>query len=101
MVFLFRNLCLIMMMPRIQLFILQYHIWLAADSHGVLILVPSYPVLNVLVTLFIFVCACHEMHSLTRKLTKYAISSDWRYMIRNVVIFFVALIPIGIKDGMF
>ena len=85
----------------LELFILQYHIWLAADTHGVLVLVPSYPVLNVLVTLFIFVCASHEMHVVTKKLINYAISPDWRYMARNLFIFFLIIIPIGIKDGMF
>ena len=85
----------------LELFILQYHIWLAADTHGILVLVPSYPVLNVLVTLFIFVCASHEMNSVTKKLVNYAISPDWRLMARNLLIFFLILIPIGIKDGMF
>lgn len=85
----------------LELFILQYHVWLAADTHGVLVLVPSYPVLNVLVTIFILICCAHEMHAVTNKLTRYAISSDWRYMTRNIVIFLLILIPIGIKDGMF
>ena len=30
----------------LELFISQYHIWLAADTHGVLVLLPGYPVLN-------------------------------------------------------
>lgn len=85
----------------LELFIAQYHIWLAADTHGVLVLVPGYPVLNVMVTSFIFVCIAHEVHHLTRVLVKYAIPGDWRYLVRNVVIFFLVLIPIGIHDGMF
>lgn len=39
----------------------QGHIWLAADSHGVLVLLPRFPVLNLLVTSFIFICASHEV----------------------------------------
>lgn len=85
----------------LELFIAQYHIWLAADTHGVLVLVPSYPVLNVMVTSFIFVCIAHEIHMLTHILVKYAIPSDWRYLTRNVAIFFMVLVPIGIHDGMF
>ncbi|KAG0423140.1 hypothetical protein HPB47_001077 [Ixodes persulcatus] len=85
----------------LELFIAQYHIWLAADTHGVLVLVPGYPVLNVIVTSFIFVCISHEIHLLTGKLVVFAIPADWRYMVRNLSIFFLILIPIGIHDGMF
>uniref|UniRef100_V5HCC7 Putative conserved plasma membrane protein n=2 Tax=Ixodes ricinus TaxID=34613 RepID=V5HCC7_IXORI len=85
----------------LELFIAQYHIWLAADTHGVLVLVPGYPVLNVIVTSFIFVCISHEIHLLTEKLVVFAIPADWRYMVRNLSIFFLILIPIGIHDGMF
>ncbi|RWS30776.1 hypothetical protein B4U80_10615 [Leptotrombidium deliense] len=85
----------------LELFICQYHIWLSADTYGVLVLVPSYPVLNVIVTSFIFVCIAHEINLITKVLTKYAIPSDWRYMTRNLFVFILILIPIGIKDGMF
>ena len=34
----------------------------SADTHGVLVLIPNYPVINVLLTTFIFICACHELH---------------------------------------
>ncbi|CAL1272802.1 unnamed protein product [Larinioides sclopetarius] len=85
----------------LELFIAQYHIWLAADTHGVLVLVPGYPVLNALVTSFIFVCVAHEIHSLTDILVKYAVPTDWKYLVRNVTFFFLLLVPIGIHDGMF
>lgn len=84
-----------------QLFIAQYHIWLAADTHGVLVLVPGYPVLNALITSFIFVCVAHEIHVLTDILVRYAVPPDWKYILRNVAIFFLLLVPIGIHDGMF
>ncbi|XP_064465958.1 N-acetylneuraminate 9-O-acetyltransferase-like [Ornithodoros turicata] len=85
----------------LELFIAQYHIWLAADTHGVLVLVPGYPVLNVIVTSFIFICISHEIHHLTGKLVVYAIPADWKYLVRNLAVFFLVLIPIGIHDGMF
>ncbi|XP_053207163.1 N-acetylneuraminate 9-O-acetyltransferase-like [Panonychus citri] len=85
----------------LELFICQYHIWLAADTHGVLVLIPSFPVLNVIVTSFIYVCISHEINLLTRTLVKYAISPDWRYMTMNLLIFLLILIPLGIRDGMF
>ncbi|GAB6019038.1 hypothetical protein CHUAL_000666 [Chamberlinius hualienensis] len=85
----------------LELFICQYHIWLSADTHGILVLVPSYPVLNVLATTFIFLCISHEIHRITINLATFAIPNDWKYVIRNVIIFLVILIPIGIHDGMF
>ncbi|KAK5640441.1 hypothetical protein RI129_011252 [Pyrocoelia pectoralis] len=85
----------------LELFISQYHIWLAADTHGVLVLIPGYPVLNVIITSFIFVCCSHEVHRLTKVLLPYAVPSDWRPLLRNVILFLAILVPIGINDGMF
>lgn len=85
----------------LELFVSQYHIWLAADTHGVLVLVPGYPVLNVIITSFIFVCAAHEMHRLTEILVPYAVPEDWRLVLRNIILFLAILVPIGINDGMF
>ncbi|XP_042898076.1 N-acetylneuraminate (7)9-O-acetyltransferase isoform X2 [Parasteatoda tepidariorum] len=85
----------------LELFIAQYHIWLSADTHGILVLVPGYPVLNALVTSFIFVCVAHEIHCLTDILVKYAVPNDWKYLTRNVTFFCLLLVPIGIHDGMF
>lgn len=85
----------------LELFICQYHIWLAADTHGILVLVPGYPVLNVVITSFIFVCIAHEIHRITDKFVQYLITNDWRYTLRNLAIILLILIPVGIKDGMF
>ncbi|CAB0017001.1 unnamed protein product [Nesidiocoris tenuis] len=85
----------------LELCFCQIHIWLAADSHGVLVFVPGYPVLNVLITSFIFVCAAHEIRHITMTLLPYIVPSDWRIVIRNFIIFLLILVPIGIHDGMF
>lgn len=85
----------------LELFISQYHIWLAADTHGVLVLIPGYPVLNVMITSFIFVCASHEVHRLTKVLLPYAVPVDWKCVLRNFILFLAILVPIGINDGMF
>ena len=69
-----------------QLFIAQYHIWLAADGHGVLVLIPNNPVLNVIVTSFIFVCAAHEINLATSKLLPHFVASDLKSVLRNFVI---------------
>lgn len=84
----------------LELFICQYHIWLAADRNGVLVLLPGFPTLNVLITSFIFVCVSHEIHRLTTVLLPYVIPNDWKLALRNVLIFVVVLIPIGRYDGM-
>lgn len=83
----------------LQLFIAQYHIWLAADTHGLLVLVPSYPVLNVIIISFIFVCTAHEIHSLTFILVKYVVPSDWKLLVRNLICFIAMLLPIAITHG--
>ncbi|XP_064556342.1 N-acetylneuraminate 9-O-acetyltransferase [Drosophila montana] len=85
----------------LELFVCQYHIWLAADRHGVLVLLPGFPTLNMIITSFIFVCASHEVHRLTRILLPYAVPNDWRLVLRNLVIFLIVLIPVARSDGMF
>ncbi|KAK9877974.1 hypothetical protein WA026_020189 [Henosepilachna vigintioctopunctata] len=85
----------------LELFISQYHILLAADTHGVLVLLPGYPVMNIILTSFIFVVASHEIHKLTKALLPYAVPSDWKSIVRNFILFLAILVPIGINDGMF
>lgn len=85
----------------LELFICMHHIWLAADRHGVLVLMPGFPTLNIIITSFIFVCISHEIHRLTQILASYAVPpNDWRLAARNLVLFIVVLIPIGRSDGM-
>lgn len=85
----------------LELFASQSHIWLAADTHGVLVLIPSAPVLNLMLTSYIFVCAAHEIRKLTVVILPYAVPDDWRLVLRNFAIFLAVLVPIGIHDGMF
>lgn len=85
----------------LELFICMHHIWLAADRHGVLVLMPGFPTLNLIITSFIFVCISHEIHRLTQVLVSYAVPpNDWRLAARNLVLFIVVLIPIASSDGM-
>ncbi|XP_063363249.1 N-acetylneuraminate 9-O-acetyltransferase [Cydia amplana] len=85
----------------LELFASQSHIWLAADTHGVLVLVPSAPILNLIITSYIFICAAHEIHRLTGIILPYAVPDDWKLVLRNFAIFLAILVPIGIHDGMF
>lgn len=45
----------------LELFVSHFHIWLAADSNGVLVLIPRYPVLNALVVSYIYVYISYEV----------------------------------------
>jgi len=58
-------------------------------------------VLNVLITSFIFVCVSLEVHRITDVLTPMLVPSDWRHCVRNMVVFLLVLVPIGVHDGMF
>ncbi|KAK7113317.1 N-acetylneuraminate (7)9-O-acetyltransferase-like isoform X2 [Littorina saxatilis] len=83
----------------LELFICQYHVWLAADTHGVLVMLPSYPVLNVVVTSFILICVAHEINAICNALVKYAVPDDWKAMLRNVIVFCAVLLPVCITNG--
>lgn len=85
----------------LELFASHSHIWLAADTHGVLVLVPGSPVLNLMITSYVFVFAAHEIRKLTQVILPYAVPDDWRLVLRNFAIFLAVLVPIGIHDGMF
>ncbi len=67
---------------------------------GVLVLIPNYPVLNILLTSFIFVCAAHEINVVTATLVPYFVPKDYKLMLRNLIIFCLCLIPIGVSGGM-
>ncbi|CRL07468.1 CLUMA_CG020436, isoform A [Clunio marinus] len=85
----------------LELFICMHHIWLAADRHGVLVLLPGFPTLNIILTSFIFVCISHEIHRITQILVSFAVPQhDWRLAVKNLILFMVVLIPIGRSDGM-
>lgn len=59
-----------------QLFICQYHIWLAADTKGILVLIPGSPVLNIIISTFIFVLVAHEISQITNDLVQITIPKD-------------------------
>ncbi|KAK7898773.1 hypothetical protein WMY93_019626 [Mugilogobius chulae] len=60
----------------LELFICQYHIWLAADTKGILVLIPGNPSLNILLSSFIFVCVAHEISLITNVLAQLLIPKD-------------------------
>ncbi|GAB1290532.1 N-acetylneuraminate 9-O-acetyltransferase [Apodemus speciosus] len=68
----------------LELFICQYHIWLAADTRGILVLVPGNPTLNIIVSTFIFVCVAHEISQITSDLAQVAIPKDSPSLFRRL-----------------
>uniref|UniRef100_A0A3Q2FXB1 CAS1 domain containing 1 n=1 Tax=Cyprinodon variegatus TaxID=28743 RepID=A0A3Q2FXB1_CYPVA len=68
----------------LELFICQYHIWLAADTKGILVLIPGNPTLNILVSTFIFVCVAHEVSLITNDLAQVVIPKDSMALLRKL-----------------
>lgn len=83
----------------LELYVCSSHVWLAADSNGILVLLPGYPVLNILLTTFIFICISHELNTITKLLSSYFVPNNWRICLRNFITFIILLMPIAIKNG--
>jgi hypothetical protein len=84
----------------LELFVCSYHIWLAADSKGVLVLLPGLPVVNTLITSLILICICYELNLITKILGYFFVpSNDWKICLRNFFAFIIIVLPIGIKYG--
>ncbi|XP_074840823.1 N-acetylneuraminate (7)9-O-acetyltransferase isoform X1 [Carettochelys insculpta] len=79
----------------LELFICQYHIWLAADTKGILVLIPGNPVLNIIVSTFIFVCVAHEISQITNDLAQMVVPKDNATLLRRllcIAVFFSGLL---------
>ncbi|XP_051033133.1 N-acetylneuraminate 9-O-acetyltransferase isoform X2 [Phodopus roborovskii] len=79
----------------LELFICQYHIWLAADTRGILVLIPGNPTLNIIISTFIFVCVAHEISQITTDLAQVLIPKDNSSLFRRLacmVAFFCGLL---------
>ncbi|XP_033848109.3 N-acetylneuraminate 9-O-acetyltransferase isoform X1 [Acipenser ruthenus] len=69
----------------LELFICQYHIWLAADTKGILVLIPGNPMLNIIISTFIFVCVAHEISQITNELAQIAIPKDGSALLKRLL----------------
>uniref|UniRef100_A0A667YDD8 N-acetylneuraminate (7)9-O-acetyltransferase n=1 Tax=Myripristis murdjan TaxID=586833 RepID=A0A667YDD8_9TELE len=68
----------------LELFICQYHIWLAADTKGILVLIPGNPSLNIMVSTFIFVSVAHEISLITNDLAQVVIPKDSTALLKRL-----------------
>lgn len=76
----------------------QYHIWLAAGTYGILVLVPSYPTLNLVITSLIFITASHKLNNIISHLLPYcAQTDDWRAIVRNMILFVMVVAPVSLR----
>ncbi|XP_070582798.1 N-acetylneuraminate (7)9-O-acetyltransferase isoform X2 [Erythrolamprus reginae] len=69
----------------LELFICQYHIWLAADTKGILVLIPGIPMLNIIVSTFIFVCVAHEISQITNDLAQIVVPKDNVMLLKRLI----------------
>ncbi|CAF1329378.1 unnamed protein product [Rotaria sordida] len=76
----------------LELFVTQYHIWLVANGHGTLTVIPRMPTLNLIITTFIFICCCHELHRITNILTPVFVPNDCKCFIRNCLLYLFIII---------
>jgi len=84
----------------LELYLCSFHVWLAADSNGVLVLLPGYPVMNMLITSFIFLSVAHELHLISKSIAHYCVpANNWKICLRNFCCFLILLMPIAIKYG--
>ncbi|XP_029590665.1 N-acetylneuraminate 9-O-acetyltransferase isoform X1 [Salmo trutta] len=70
----------------LELFICQYHIWLAADTKGILVLIPGNPSLNIILSTFIFVCVAHEISLITNDLAQVVIPKDGGALLKRLLV---------------
>ncbi|XP_030644995.1 N-acetylneuraminate (7)9-O-acetyltransferase [Chanos chanos] len=78
----------------LELFICQYHIWLAADTKGILVLIPGNPSLNITISSFIFVCVAHEISQITNDLAQVAIPKETAPLLKRLLAAAVFLVVV-------
>ena len=75
-----------------QLFIAQYHIWLANDTHGILVLLPGHPLLNFLLTTTVFVLIAQDVRDVTVHLQKIMVPAEKKTLWKAIFLCFVAYV---------
>ena len=75
-----------------QLFIAQYHIWLANDTHGILVLLPGHPLLNFLLTTTVFVLIAQDVRDVTVQLQKILVPKDRTALLKVIFIGFIVFV---------
>ena len=72
----------------LETFILQFHIWLAMDTKGLLVTIPGAGVINFLITSFLFIYFSYHCSKATGELTEFIVPKDTD-AVRNRVVGFI------------
>eukprot|EP00050_Salpingoeca_kvevrii_P011938 m.19109 g.19109 ORF g.19109 m.19109 type:complete len:798 (-) comp3720_c0_seq1:88-2481(-) len=70
----------------LELFLGQYHMWLAMDTKGLLVLIPGMPVLNAALTSLLFLMAASALSDAFQKLTTVIMGDSLSSALRNIAI---------------
>ncbi|KAG5454084.1 N-acetylneuraminate 9-O-acetyltransferase [Clonorchis sinensis] len=84
----------------LELYVAQHHIWLSADANGILVLLPGYPLFNLALTSFVFVCVCCELRNITTRLRRLLIPNSALLLLRNLILFSITLHLITRSPGL-
>ncbi|TGZ64231.1 hypothetical protein CRM22_006481 [Opisthorchis felineus] len=57
----------------LELYLVQFHVWMSNNSYGILYLVPNFPLVNFALISATLLCVSHEVHYLTAKLQRYIV----------------------------
>ncbi|GAA55143.1 CAS1 domain-containing protein 1 [Clonorchis sinensis] len=57
----------------LELYLVQFHVWMSNNSYGILYLVPHFPFVNFALISATLLCVSHEVHYLTVKLQRYIV----------------------------
>lgn len=88
----------------LELFIGQYHVWLAADTKGMLVVIsPDWPTLNLVITSFIFVAVAHEINVITGIVTKHVLGpsdGDKGRMLIRIMVVLMAICAMSLIENL-
>lgn len=83
----------------LETFIAQFHIWLAMDTRGLLVVVPGSWLLNFIVVSVLFVCVSDVASAVTGKLTDWICGKDkatvgWRMLVLSLMFVLFNYLPV-------
>ena len=76
----------------LETFLVQFHVWLAMDTRGILVIFPNYFWINVIFTTILFLYVCEILSDVTNQLVEWMVVSDSRRMIKRALGGIVGLI---------
>ncbi|KER29244.1 hypothetical protein T265_04091 [Opisthorchis viverrini] len=76
----------------LELYLVQFHVWMSNNSYGILYLVPNHPFVNFALISATLLCVSHEVHYLTVKLRRHIVpDSPVELLFKGLVIWLLYL----------